>query len=124
MYLAKLCLVLSFSRFVLSELASSERDYVEKLEHCVEVSAAASHVTQFTCDVTLLPDHVTLLPDHVTFLSDHVTLLPDHVTFLPGHVISQNYAAAVDDPSAPKPLKALQNSLFANLSKIYNFHKQ
>ena len=110
MYLAKLCLVLSFSRFVLSELASSERDYVEKLEHCVEVSAAASHVTQFTCDVTLLPYHVTLLPDHVTFL--------------PGHVISQNYAAAVDDPSAPKPLKALQNSLFANLSKIYNFHKQ
>ena len=103
MYLAKLCLVLSFSRFVLSELASSERDYVEKLEHCIEVSAAASHVTQFTCDVT--------------FLSDHVT-------FLPYHVISQNYAAAVDDPSAPKPLKALQNSLFANLSKIYNFHKQ
>ena len=43
MYLAKLCLVLSFSRFVLSELASSERDYVEKLEHCIEVSAAASH---------------------------------------------------------------------------------
>ena len=105
-----MCLVLSFSRFVLSELASSEKDYVEKLEHCIEVSAAASHVTQFTCDVTFLSDHVT-------FLSDHVKLLPDHV-------ISQNYAAAVDDPSAPKPLKALQNSLFANLSKIYNFHKQ
>ena len=103
MYLAKLCLVLSFSRFVLSELASSERDYVEKLGHCIEVSAAASHVTQFTCDMTLLPDHVTLLPDHVNL---------------------QNYAAAVDDPSTPKPLKALQSSLFANLSKIYNFHKQ
>ena len=117
MYLAKLCLVLSFSRFVLSELASSERDYVEKLEHCIEVSAAASHVTQFTCDVTFLSDHVTFLSDHVTFLSDHVKLLLDHV-------ISQNYAAAVDDPSAPKPLKALQSSLFANLSKIYNFHKQ
>ena len=98
-----MCLVLSFSRFVLSELASSERDYVEKLEHCIEVSAAASHVTKFIC---------------------HVTLLPDHVILLPYHVISQNYAAAVDDPSAPKPLKALQSSLFANLSKIYNFHKQ
>ena len=102
MYLAKLCLVLSFSRFVLSELASSERDYVEKLEHCIEVSVAASHMTQFICDVT--------------FLSDQL--------HLPDHVISQNYAAAVDDPSAPKPLKALQSSLFANLSKIYNFHKQ
>ena len=117
MYLAKLCPVLSFSRFVLSELASSERDYVEKLGHCIEVSAAASHVTQFTCDMTLLPDHVTLSPDHVT-------LSPDHVTFLSDHVNLQNYAAPVDDPSAPKPLKALQSSLFANLSKIYNFHKQ
>ena len=51
-------------------------------------------------------------------------LLPGYVEFLSYHVISQNYVAAVDDPSAPKPLKTLQNSLFANLSKIYTFHKQ
>ena len=49
--MANLCMVLLFSRFVLSELASSERDYVEKLEHCIEVSAAASRVA--------LPSHVT-----------------------------------------------------------------
>lgn len=54
----------------------------------------------------------------------YVELLFDHVTFLSNHVIPQNYVAAVDDPSAPKPLKTLQNSLFANLSKIYTFHKQ
>ena len=45
------CMVLLFSRFVLSELASSERDYVEKLEHCIEVSAAASHVLLLPCHV-------------------------------------------------------------------------
>ena len=49
--MANLCMVLLFSRFVLSELASSERDYVEKLEHCIEVSVTASQVA--------LPSHVT-----------------------------------------------------------------
>ena len=42
MNVSNLCKVLLFSRFVLSELASSERDYVEKLEHCIEVSVTAS----------------------------------------------------------------------------------
>ena len=40
--MSNLCMILLFSRFVLSELASSERDYVEKLEHCIEVSVTAS----------------------------------------------------------------------------------
>ena len=54
MNMANCCMVHLFSRFVLSELASSERDYVEKLEHCIEVSVTASqvalrsHVTSIT----------------------------------------------------------------------------
>ena len=47
-----------FPRFVLSELASSERDYVEKLEHCIEVSVIANWAA--------LPCHV--IPRYVIFV--------------------------------------------------------
>ena len=35
----------------------------------------------------------------------------------------QNYVAAVEDPSAPRALKTLSDSLYGNLSEIYHFHK-